>query len=471
MQPKDFNSYGARRGNHEVMMRGTFANIRLKNLMVPGVEGGFTAHQPDGEKMTIFDASERYRKEGVPLIVIAGKEYGTGSSRDWAAKGVQLLGVRAVIAENFERIHRSNLIGMGVLALEFKPGENRQTLGLTGKELFSITGLKAGIKPRQTLKVRAEFGGKTTEFEVTMRADTPEEVEYVRHGGILPFVLRELIRVTKHIGIVAVSAEGAALCYRTICLEGSEFLGPHEHPEITLHGFSLGSYQRLIDEDRWDAVGEMMLESAAKLVQSGAQLLICPDNTVHQGLDLVRERSPAPWIHIAEEVADEARRRGFKRVGILGTRYLMEGPVYPSKLAPAGIEYRIPNVEQRERINQIIYDELVNARILPESRAYFQNVIRDLADRWLRCDRSVVHRDSAADQLRRLSAARFWTRREFSPVRPFAKHLTSDYAEEGKTHAPIACERQRRLKSSRCSGRSPAPGRDASVRGRRSQRI
>ena len=194
VQPKDFNSYGARRGNHEVMMRGTLANIRLKNLMVPGVEGGFTAHQPDGEKMTIFDASERYRKEGVPLIVIAGKEYGTGSSRDWAAKGVQLLGVRAVIAENFERIHRSNLIGMGVLPLEFKAGENRQKLGLTGKEVFSITGLKAEIKPRQTLKVRAESGGKTTEFEVTMRADTPEEVEYVRHGGILPFVLRELIR-------------------------------------------------------------------------------------------------------------------------------------------------------------------------------------------------------------------------------------------------------------------------------------
>ena len=194
VQPRDFNSYGARRGNHEVMMRGTLANIRLKNLMVPGVEGGFTIHLPDGEKMTIFDASERYRKDGVPLIVIAGKEYGTGSSRDWAAKGVQLLGVRAAIAENFERIHRSNLIGMGVLPLEFKAGENRQKLGLTGKEVFSITGLKAGIKPRQTLKVRAEAGGKTTEFEVTMRADTPEEVEYVRHGGILPFVLRELIR-------------------------------------------------------------------------------------------------------------------------------------------------------------------------------------------------------------------------------------------------------------------------------------
>ncbi len=190
--------------------------------------------------------------------------------------------------------------------------------------------------------------------------------------------------MTKHIGIVAVSAEGAALCYRTICLEGAEFLGPQEHPEIALHGFSLGSYQRLIDEDRWDAVGEMMLASA--LVESGAQLLICPDNTVHQGLDLVRERSPAPWIHIAEEVADEARRRGFKRIGILGTQFLMEGPVYPSKLAPAGIEYRIPKVEQRAHINQIIYDELVNARILPKSRAYFQNVIRDLADNENGCD-------------------------------------------------------------------------------------
>ncbi len=194
VQPKDFNSYGARRGNHEVMVRGTLANIRLKNLMVPGVEGGFTAHIPDGERMTIFDASERYRKEGVPLIVIAGKEYGSGSSRDWAAKGVQLLGVRAVIAESLERIHRSNLIGMGVLALEFKAGENRQKLGLTGQEVFSISGLKAGIKPRQTVKVRAESGGKTIEFEATLRVDTPEEVEYIRHGGILPFVLREMIR-------------------------------------------------------------------------------------------------------------------------------------------------------------------------------------------------------------------------------------------------------------------------------------
>ncbi len=193
VHPKDFNSYGARRGNHEVMMRGTFANIRLKNLMVPGVEGGFTIHLPDSEKMTIFEASERYQKENVPLIVIAGKEYGTGSSRDWAAKGTLLLGVRAAIAENFERIHRSNLIGMGVLALEFKPGQSRHTLGLTGREVFSISGMKGGIKPHQTLKVRAELDGKATEFEVTLRVDTPEEVEYIRHGGILPYVLRDLL--------------------------------------------------------------------------------------------------------------------------------------------------------------------------------------------------------------------------------------------------------------------------------------
>jgi aspartate racemase len=184
----------------------------------------------------------------------------------------------------------------------------------------------------------------------------------------------------KHIGIVAVSAEGAALCYRTICLEGAAMLRPQEHPEVSLHGFSLRDYQRLIDEDRWDAVGEMMLESAARVVRAGAQLLICPDNTVHQGLDLVLERSPAPWIHIAEEVSNEARRRGFKRLAILGTRFLMEGSVYPSKLAPAGIDYRVPNTEQRARINRIIYEELVYARFVPESRAYFQNVIRELGD-------------------------------------------------------------------------------------------
>ncbi len=183
----------------------------------------------------------------------------------------------------------------------------------------------------------------------------------------------------KHLGIVAVSTEGAALCYRTIGLEGAALLGPYVHPEISLHNFSLSAYQRLIDRDEWSAVGEMLLESAAKLVRTGAELLICPDNTIHQGLDLVRERSPAPWIHIAEEMTQEARRRGFKRVGLLGTRFLMEGPVYPSKLAPAGIDHRIPNTTQRLRINQIIYDELVHARFLPSSLAYFQDVIRDLA--------------------------------------------------------------------------------------------
>ncbi|HLI80719.1 MAG TPA: aconitate hydratase AcnA [Candidatus Binataceae bacterium] len=191
---KDFNSYGARRGNHEVMVRGTFANIRLRNLMVPGVEGGFTAHQPDGEKMTIFAASERYRKEGTPLIVIAGKEYGTGSSRDWAAKGTLLLGIQAVIAESFERIHRSNLVGMGVLPLEFVGGQNRESLGLTGRETFTIAGLAEGLTRGQKLKVRAELNGKVTEFETLARVDTPDDVEFIKHGGILPLTLRELLQ-------------------------------------------------------------------------------------------------------------------------------------------------------------------------------------------------------------------------------------------------------------------------------------
>jgi aconitate hydratase len=194
VQPRDFNSYGARRGNHEVMMRGTFANIRLKNQLVPGVEGGFTAHLPDGKRTTIFEASEEYRAAGVPLLVIAGKEYGSGSSRDWAAKGTQLLGVRAVIAESFERIHRSNLVGMGVLALEFVQGQSRESLGLTGHEVYSISGLAAGLKPRQMLKVRAEESGKVKEFDVLARVDTPEDVAYIRHGGVLPYVLRELLK-------------------------------------------------------------------------------------------------------------------------------------------------------------------------------------------------------------------------------------------------------------------------------------
>jgi aconitate hydratase len=193
VQPRDFNSYGARRGNHEVMVRGTFANIRLRNELVPGVEGGFTLHLPDGERTTIFDASERYRKDGVPLLVIAGKEYGSGSSRDWAAKGTQLLGVRAVIAESFERIHRSNLVGMGVLPLEFTGGDTRKSLGLTGRETYSIEGLAAGVTRRQKLKVRVTDNGAVREFEVLARIDTPEEVEYMRHGGILPYVLRQLL--------------------------------------------------------------------------------------------------------------------------------------------------------------------------------------------------------------------------------------------------------------------------------------
>ena len=194
VQPKDFNSYGARRGNHEVMMRGTFANIRLRNLMVPGVEGSYTVHLPDGERTTIYDAAMRYREEGVPLVVIAGKEYGSGSSRDWAAKGTQLLGVRAVIAESYERIHRSNLVGMGVLPLQFLPGQNREKLGLTGREVYAIEGLAKGLKRAQKLKVRAQVeDGKVMEFEALARVDTPEDVEYIRHGGILPFVLRELL--------------------------------------------------------------------------------------------------------------------------------------------------------------------------------------------------------------------------------------------------------------------------------------
>jgi len=195
VQPQDFNSYGARRGNHEVMVRGTFANIRLRNLLVPGVEGGFTAHLPDGVRTTIFEAAEQYRKDNVPLVVIAGKEYGSGSSRDWAAKGTQLLGVRAVIAESFERIHRSNLVGMGVLALQFTNGQNRESLGLNGREVYSINGLEAGLRPRQVLKVRAQTDGNAKEFDVLARIDTPEDIEYIRHGGVLSYVLRQLLRV------------------------------------------------------------------------------------------------------------------------------------------------------------------------------------------------------------------------------------------------------------------------------------
>jgi aconitate hydratase len=191
VQAVDFNSYGARRGNHEVMMRGTFANIRLRNLLVPGTEGGVTVHIPSGEQMSIFDAAMKYKSAGTSLVILAGKEYGTGSSRDWAAKGTMLLGVKAVIAESFERIHRSNLIGMGVLPLQFKDGQNAQSLGLTGKESFEIVGLNRGAA--KSVKVIAKSDdGKSCEFEARLRIDTPKELDYYQHGGILQYVLRQL---------------------------------------------------------------------------------------------------------------------------------------------------------------------------------------------------------------------------------------------------------------------------------------
>ncbi|MGH3225026.1 MAG: aconitate hydratase, partial [Streptosporangiaceae bacterium] len=192
VQPRDFNSYGSRRGNHEVMIRGTFANIRLRNQLAAGTEGGLTRHLPSGEQMTIFDAAQRYAAEHVPLLVIAGKEYGSGSSRDWAAKGTALLGVRAVLAVSFERIHRSNLIGMGVLPLQFASGDDARALGLTGEETFSIRGLAGAEEVPRTLTVTAAGPGATREFTVTVRIDTPAEAAYYRHGGILPYVLREL---------------------------------------------------------------------------------------------------------------------------------------------------------------------------------------------------------------------------------------------------------------------------------------
>jgi len=187
VERREFNSYGARRGNHEVMVRGTFANVRLRNQLVPGSEGTWSVHLPDGEEGTIFDVAERYRAEGVPTIVLAGKEYGSGSSRDWAAKGPNLLGVRAAIAESYERIHRSNLLMMGILPLQFMPGENAASLGLTGHEEFSITGIDGGDATEVT--VRAD----DKEFRARVRLDTPREREYFQHGGILRYVLRRLL--------------------------------------------------------------------------------------------------------------------------------------------------------------------------------------------------------------------------------------------------------------------------------------
>jgi aconitate hydratase len=193
VKPHEFNSYGARRGNHEVMMRGTFANIRLRNQLAPGTEGCWTHYLPGNEKMPIYDAAVKYREAGVPLVVLAGKEYGSGSSRDWAAKGTRLLGVRAVIAESYERIHRSNLVGMGVLPLEFKAGENRETLGLTGHEVFEIEGV-ASLSPKKAITVHAKVdSGSAKTFSVIARVDTPEEVSYYHHGGILQYVLRQML--------------------------------------------------------------------------------------------------------------------------------------------------------------------------------------------------------------------------------------------------------------------------------------
>jgi aconitate hydratase len=199
IEPKDFNSYGSRRGNHEVMVRGTFANVRLRNRLVPGVEGGMTRHLPDGDTTTIYDAAVRYAEQGVPLIILAGQEYGTGSSRDWAAKGPRLLGVRAVIAQSYERIHRSNLIGMGVLPLQFLAGEGADALGLTGEETYDILDLDKTLSAdasadRQLLVQARRADGTTKDFHALVRIDTPQEREYYRHGGILQFVLRQLLR-------------------------------------------------------------------------------------------------------------------------------------------------------------------------------------------------------------------------------------------------------------------------------------
>jgi aconitate hydratase len=187
----DFNSYGSRRGNHQVMMRGTFANVRLRNQMAPGTEGGWTSHQPSGDVMSIYDAAMRYQADNIPLVILAGTEYGTGSSRDWAAKGTQLLGVKAVITSSFERIHRSNLIGMGVLPLNFAKGEDADSLGLDGTETYSITGLGDGKVETVDVTATAQ-DGSVKRFKAVVRLDTPKEVEYYRHGGILHYVLRQL---------------------------------------------------------------------------------------------------------------------------------------------------------------------------------------------------------------------------------------------------------------------------------------
>ena len=192
----------------------------------------------------------------------------------------------------------------------------------------------------------------------------------------------------QHIGIVSCSAEGAALCYRTICLEGTAVLGTHNHPEVSMHTHPLAAYMKFVNVNDWAGVAELMMSSAEKLARAGADFLICPDNTIHQAFDLIEHRSPRSWLHIAREVACEATRRGYKQIGVLGTRSLMESRVYPEALKAASIDYRIPNAQQREKINQIIFDELVNAQFLPRSLAYFTEVIRELQDQG--CDAVVL---------------------------------------------------------------------------------
>jgi len=194
VQPLDFNSYGARRGNHEVMMRGTFGNVRLRNELTPEREGDWTVHFPSGEELRIYDASQRYIRDGTPLVVIAGKEYGSGSSRDWAAKGALLLGIKFVVAESYERIHRSNLVGMGVLPLQFKPGEDRRTHDLSGREEFDVIGVSDELRTRQEVTVRVRRAdGAASSFQAIVRVDSPVEGDYLRHGGILNMVLRNMM--------------------------------------------------------------------------------------------------------------------------------------------------------------------------------------------------------------------------------------------------------------------------------------
>jgi aconitate hydratase len=196
VKPSDFNSYGARRGNHEVMVRGTFANVRLRNKLVPHIEGGYTRYLPTGEEMSIFDASAKYIAAKIPLVILAGKEYGSGSSRDWAAKGPKLLGVRCVIAESYERIHRSNLVGMGILPLQFLAGDTAESLHLTGEEVYEISGIRNAVEnfsASREITVRATHEDKTIEFQALVRIDTPVEAQYYKNGGILPFVLRQLV--------------------------------------------------------------------------------------------------------------------------------------------------------------------------------------------------------------------------------------------------------------------------------------